>query len=150
MKVIIICAAIIVMAYLLFLGIGMSSTHPPIAEYSFHANTESFKRLLSRTIDTYSGWSLVENDTVSTENEACCWTSLFYRDSGRSYEYSIKYCGSTKNASPETQGVRVEVIGAFDHNTKTGGYKISDQDVPRLLEFVESTLLKKMKPEYTR
>ena len=36
--------------------------------------------------------------------------------------------------------------GAFDYNKKSGGYKLSDKDVERLLEILDRTILNELAP----
>lgn len=149
-KVIVIAFLIIFIAYILYLVIGMSSTYPAIKEYSFGVNKASFEQKLSDRINSSKGWSLEKKDSIKGENEVCYWTSLFYEENGQKFEYDIKYCVDLQTLSGNNACVRLEIVGAFDHVKKSGGYKLSDKDVERLLEILDRTILNGLAPACSR
>jgi len=148
--VIVVVFLIVVVGYILYLGIGMSSTYPAIKEYSFGVNKVSFEQKLSDRINSSNGWSLEKKDSIKGEDEVCYWASLFYKGNGQDLVYEIKYCLDIKALSGDNACVRLEIVGAFDYNKKSGGYKLSDKDVDKLLEILDRTILKELAPSCSR
>jgi len=143
-KVIVIVFLVVFIGYVSYLVIGMSSTYPAIKEYSLGVNKVSFEQKLSDRINSSNGWSLEKKDSIKGEDEVCYWASLFYKGNGQDLVYEIKYCLDIKALSGDNACVRLEIVGAFDYNKKSGGYKLSDKDVDKLLEILDRTILKEL------
>lgn len=145
-KVIVIAFLIILIGYMLYLVVEMSSTYPGIKKYSFGVNKISLEQKLSDRINSSNGWSLEKKDSITGENEVCYWTSLLYEENGRKFEYDIKYCLDLKTSNEDNVCVRLEVVGAFDYINKSGGYKLSDKDVEKLVQILDRAILSELAP----
>lgn len=140
-RVIVFALLIVSVGYLLWFAIGMSSTYPSVKKYSFEANKTSFEKQLANKIDTSEGWALERRDSIKGEDEACYGASLFYTGNGQEFEYDIKYCFDNPLNGPRA---RLEVVGAFDHVMKSGGYKLVDRDVEKLMKILDSAIINEL------
>lgn len=145
-KVIVVVFLIALIYYVFHLVIGMSSTYPSIKKYSFGVNKGFLEQKLADRINSSSGWSMEKKDSIKGENEICYWTSLLYDKNGQKFEYDIKYCLDSKPLIEDSACVQLEIVGAFDYVIKSGGYKLSDKDVDKLLQILDSAILNKLAP----
>lgn len=144
-KVSLIALLVIFLGYLLYLGVGMSSTYPAIKEYSFRIKETYFIEKITDRVNSIKGWSMKKTDSVRGKYETCYWSSLLCEENGQKLEYDIKHClGAESNEDDSC--VELEVIGAFDHNNKSGGYRLSDKDVKELLNILDRAILSELAP----
>lgn len=145
-RIILVASLIVFIGYLLYLGIGMSYTYPHIKDYCYDINKVSFEKKLAVRIDSSNGWSLEMTDSLNGKNDSCYRATLFYEGNGQKLKYRIKYCSDSKESFKDSVFVRLGVVGAFDHINKNGGYKLSDGNVEKLLDKLDSAILNELAP----
>ncbi|MBT1696855.1 hypothetical protein KK083_08230 [Fulvivirgaceae bacterium PWU4] len=139
---------IVVVGYMLYFVIGISSTFPSIKEYHFATSQASFEEKLTARINASNGWSLENTDTVKGEKgDACYWASLTYQENGQHLKYDIKYCADGDDSNNDKKCFLLYIVGAFDYVNKSGGYKSSDKDVSELLQVLDRALLTDFAPD---
>ena len=150
MKMIWVVFLIVVIGYILYLGIGMSSTYPAIKEYSFGVNKVSFEQKLSDRINSSNGWSFQKEDSIQWEDETCYWARLFYKANGQDLLYTIKYCFDSKTLTGSGECARIEVVNVIDYIKKRDAHELPDKDVEKLLEILDRTILNELVPACSR
>lgn len=139
---------IVVLGYMLYFVVGMSSTFPSIKEYHFAASKTSFEEKLTARINASNGWSLENTDTVKGEKgDTCYWASLTYLGNGQQLKYDIQYCVDGDNSNNDEKCLLLYVVGVFDYVKKSGGYKSSDKGVGELLQTLDRALLTDFAPD---
>ena len=144
--VIVIAFLIVIVGYILYLGIAMSSTYPAIKKYSFNVNKISFEEKLAVRIESSNGWSFQRNDSIKWEDETCYWASLFYKADRQDLVYEIKYCFDSKALTENSECARAELVSIIDYVKKSDSHKLSDKDVEKLLQILDRTILNELAP----
>ncbi len=147
-KIVLVAFLVMFLGYLLYLGIVMSYSYPAIKEYYFDVKKDSFEEKLTFRIDSSSGWSLEKEDTVKGVDEVCYWASLYYEENGQKLAYDIKYCLDSKTSSGGC--IRLEIVDVIDYIKKSSRRKLSDKEVEKLLQILDSTILNELAPACSR
>jgi hypothetical protein len=138
---ILIVSAIVIVGYMFYLFIGMSSTYPSIREYDLAISKIDFENKIAERVKTDQGWSFEKTDSVEDDkDETCYWASLSYLEDGRQLMYDIKYCVRSRSLDEEEKCLELYVVGAFDYAKKSGGYKSSDEDVEELMKILDRAI----------
>ena len=145
---ILICSSIVIISYIIWLGITTSSTHAAIKEYGFLLGSSSFPELILDEISAKKEWKYEVSDTlVSNSGETRYWVNLYYKDKIYDIKYSLHFRSRHMDHSNEAVCDKVELIGAFDQTNRVGGYKMSDEGVPKLVSKIEESLLEDLAPK---
>jgi hypothetical protein len=144
-KFIVIIFGVIIIGYMFYLFVAMSSTYPPLKGYSFDASKDLFyQKLAIRTLDS-PGWSLERGDSVKIkEGEDCFWISLSYKQSDQYLNYTIKYCIDAHDLNENDGCLRLYVVDIVDY-VKQKSYNTS-KEAENLLQTLDRTILDGLVP----
>lgn len=133
---------ILAFIYFLYYTAHFFCIYPPIKEYCFQNNDTSLEETLTQKVISTKGWSIEKLDSMSRDNETSYHYNILYEEKNQKYNFNCKI-ELTKPLFGDSY-VKLGVIGAFDDLKKTGGYKISDPDVKRLLKILENKIVNKV------
>ena len=140
-KIITLLVVVSVLGYLIFLAVGMSSTVPPLKKYTFKFSAEDFEYRLKEAFRYTEGWKIAKTDRVrASKDHICYWASVAHRDTTDQISYLIKYCSQAQPVKSNQYNLELFIVGAFDETNRTGGYKNSDKDVSRLIQYFDERL----------
>lgn len=143
---IIIIFGIVIVGYMFYLFVGMSSTYPPLKNYNFHVSKQAFDQKLADRILSSPGWSFERRDSIKTkESKDCFWVSLSYKQNDQYLEYIVKYCISSNDLKDDDKCLNLYVVSLVDY-VKQKSYKTSSKDVDKLMQLLEGILLNGLAP----
>ncbi|MGC3946382.1 MAG: hypothetical protein QM762_17990 [Chryseolinea sp.] len=137
----------VVVGYMVYLAVGMSSTYPALKEYSFGVSKEEFEEKLLNKVNSLEPWSFKRKGNRKDSEEDCYWSTLFYKANGQDVVYQIKYCFS-HDVPNEGSCLKLELVRAFDYNRKTE--KATDEEVERLVRMLDDVILKNLAPSCSK
>jgi hypothetical protein len=145
-KFIVIVFGVIIIGYMFYLFVGMSSTYPPLKDYRFKVSKEVFAQKLARRILNSHGWTLERRDSVKIKaREDCFWISLSYKRNQEHLEYSLKYCIDNHDLIEDDGCLTLYVVSIVDY-VKQRSYYRSGEEVEHVLQILDRTVLDGLVP----
>jgi hypothetical protein len=123
----------------------ISSTFEPLQEYNYPISKLNLEKSLRNLRLSDSRITYQTTDTTGYKGDGYKYyiTLIFKKSSFQQYEYNLNYeekIGFRKNSNT----LKLNLAGAFDKLTKTGGYKKEDKDVIKLIRIFETNILTKI------
>lgn len=136
----------ILISIILIFGLGsciyfvsqFSAVYPPIKKYKFKTNVANLRLAITETLDNPDKYEYKFKDTVGNkENGFAYYVDLRIKNTQMDNDYTFKFYEFQRPANNSS----IDLIGAFDKINKTGGYKIKDNDVPRLIDLFDKEFI---------
>jgi len=141
---------IILISTILVIGLGscvyfvsqFSAVYPPIKEYKFQTKSADLRLAIIETLGNPEKFEYKFTDTVGTaQNGFAYYVDLRIKGQQMDYDYTFKYYDKKGKSGIS----KIDLIGAFDKISKTGGYKTKDNDVPRLIDIFDKEFMNDLK-----
>lgn len=118
-----------------------SSVYPPIKDYKFQVSASNLRTAIVKSLENYDRYEYNFTDTVGSEHKGYAFY-IIVRIKGQQMdnEYTFKYY--SKKLHPNKS--KIDLISAFDKINKTGGFKLKDPDVKRLVEIFDNEFIDKL------
>ena len=143
-KYIIILICVIILAVFggwLYLVSMFSSVYPPIKEYKFQVSSSNLRSTMINVLDNPEKYDYNITDTVGNVSKGYSYyINLKIKGHDMDERFTFKFY--SKKSRPDIS--KIDLIGAFDNINKTGGYKLKDQDVKKLVEVFEREFIDKL------
>jgi hypothetical protein len=149
MRTLIVAAIIIVSGLVLFIFLTgqLVGFYDPIKEYSYSVPIEQLRKETITEINKSSYMEYEVPDTVALPKKRFLnYLTIKIVDVDQYYQYDIKFEDDDKFWKPG-QSSKLCVLSAFDNHRWTGGYKIDDKDVKRLIDTLEIRLINRLFPD---
>ena len=143
-KYIIILICIIILAvfggWLYFVSM-FSSVYPPIKEYKFKVSASTLRSTMINVLDNLEKYDYNFKDTVGNVSKGYSYY-INLKIKGQKMDDRFTFKFYSKKLQPDIS--KIDLIGAFDNINKTGGYKLKDPDVKKLVEVFEMEFINKL------
>ena len=134
----------IIICICLYFVTGFSYTYPPLKEYNYSISADNLGKGLINLTKLQKSISIKFTDTTgSKESGQNYYMDIKIINVDTCYEYNIKY-NHRKQFWRNSPSSEIDIIGAFDKTHKTGGYKMEDKDVKRLITIFEDKITSKI------
>lgn len=135
---------VVIFIWLIYFATQLSATYDPIKSYQYSMTREELQERLFKTVSSYPNMTLHLKDTTGTDKEYLhYYADILVEGGSENYMFTISFY---KKDSPWEDSFKSEVslIGAFDRVKRTGGYKVEDPDVEKLIAVFESRIISKI------
>jgi hypothetical protein len=135
---------VVIFIWLIYFATQLSTTYDPIKSYQYSMSMEEVQERLFKAVSSNSNMTLHLKDTTGTDKEYLhYYADILVEGGSENYMFTISFY---KKDSPWDDSLKSEVslIGAFDRVRSTGGYKMEDADVEKLIAVFENRVINKI------
>ncbi|MGY5353597.1 hypothetical protein [Wenyingzhuangia sp. IMCC45467] len=133
---------LIVLGSCIYFVSQFSAVYPPIKEYKFQSDLSNIRTAIIKTLDNPEKFEYKFTDVVgNAQNGFVYHVDFKIKGPQMNYDYNISFY----NENGKNEISKIKLIGAFDKINKTGGFKIKDNDVPRLVSIFDSIFIVNLK-----
>ncbi|MBB6610119.1 hypothetical protein H7F15_03630 [Pontibacter sp. Tf4] len=141
---------VVILLWMIYFATQLSATYAPLKSYRFSMTTEELQERLFQVVDTNPNMTLNLSDSTGTDKENRHYhADILIKGETEEYEFSISYYtkdGLWKNNDKSV----VSLVGAFDRVNRTGGYKIDNTDIEKLITVFENQVINKIDKNSSR
>ncbi len=135
---------LIVLGGFIFFASRISTVYPPIKEYKFQTTASDLRLSIIKTLENQDKFEYKFTDTVGNEqNGYAYYIDLRIKDRQIDNNYTFKYYDEERFLG-KIKTSKIDLIGAFDKIHNTGGYKLKDTDVPKLISIFDVEFIDKI------
>lgn len=135
---------VILLVWAIYFATQLSATHDSLKSYEFSMTREELEERLFQTIKSNPNMTLNLRDSTGTVKESLhYYADISVEGKREEYQFSISYYNKD-GLWDDTTKSEVSLIGAFDKANRTGGYKIENTDVEKLIAVFESQVINKV------